>query len=160
MPGKTSFRRFADATFPDKLLALEACVFLTAARLSTLRSAKHFSSRMGELEGSPVRASPEQQTRAARIGYVVAQTARWMPFRCVCLQQVLAVRSMLKRRHIPATVFFGVLPDGFASIDTADGHPHDTSSGSIAHAWIKSGDRIVNGETHDLGTYVVVGMFS
>ena len=156
----SSLWRFFGAAPGDKLIALEAVVELVKARMSTLGSAKHFTSYMGALDGTPIAANAEQQRRAARIGYVVAQTARLMPFRCVCLQQVLAVREMLKRRHIPATVYLGVLPDEMVSTGVADRHKQQSSTGAVAHAWIKSGDRVINGETPDLGNYVVLGIFS
>ena len=157
MPGALDLRRFLMASIADQLLAIEAATQLLFARLNTLGSARHFTSFMGELDGRPVDASRDQQTRAARIGYIVEKTARVMPFRCVCLQQVLAVRRMLKRRHIPATVFLGVLPDQVGARNTSTSSaPQDAA----AHAWIRSGDKVVNGDMPDLGRYVVLGMFS
>ncbi len=157
---KPSFLRFITASAVDKLMALEAVLELAIARINTFGTARHFTSLMGELEGRPISADQPQQVRAARIGYIVAQTARLMPFRCVCLQQVLASRRMLRRRHIPATVYLGILPDEMPGADQTIVPARDTLPGSTAHAWIKSGNRVVNGETKDLENYVVVGVFS
>ncbi len=115
---------------------------------------------MGELEGRPVSANYEQQARAERIGYIVEQVARRLPFRCVCLQQVLASRRMLKRRHLPATVYLGVLPEEMPVASEPENKHNDKLPGTAAHAWVKSGDRVVNGDSPDLGRYVVLGIFS
>lgn len=141
-------------------MAIEAAFELALARINTLGPARHFTSFMGELEGRPISASAEQQSQASRIGYIVAQTARLMPFRSVCLQQVLASRRMLNRRHIPATVYLGVLPDQMPKASPGGDAPGDALPGSAAHAWVKSGDRVVNGDTTDLNKYVVLGIFS
>lgn len=157
MPRKKPVHRFARAPFSQQLLAIEAAVELFFARLNTLGSARHFTAIMGQFEGSPYRADAVAQERAEQIGYVVDQTARVMPFRAVCLQQVLATRRMLRRRHIPATVYLGVLPDEAA---TAKPECPDPDAALAAHAWVMSGDRVINGRTPNLDSYVVLGMFS
>ena len=144
----------------DKAMILEAAFELVVARIHTLASAKHFTSLMGELEGRPISANADQQAQASRVGYVVEQTARVMPFRCVCLQQVLAARRMLRRRHLPATVYLGVLPDEMPSPMAGPDVREASIPGTAAHAWVTSGDKVVNGNTADLGKYVILGTFS
>ncbi len=160
MRQKPSILRFFAAPLNDKFAALEAIFELAFARLNTLASAKHFTSLMGELEGRPVAANRDQQIRAARIGYIVEQMSRRLPFRCVCLQQALASRRMLKRRHLPATVYLGVLPEEMPGPSQQPDRRDDMLPGSAAHAWVKSGDRVINGDSPDLGRYVVLGIFS
>ncbi|MEM9060251.1 MAG: lasso peptide biosynthesis B2 protein [Pseudomonadota bacterium] len=161
MPDRPRLSRFLSAPVSRKLLSVEAAFELVLARLNTLGSARHFTRLMGELEGRPIEAQSAQQDRAAAIGHVVALTARMMPFRAVCLQQVLAVRRMLRRRHIPSTVVLGVIP-GKSAPDSVLEQPASRigSDGMTAHAWIKTGDRVVNGQTPDLDSYVVLGVFS
>jgi hypothetical protein len=141
-------------------MVLEAVFELAIARVHTLASAKHFTSLMGELEGRPIAANPDQQAHASRVGYVVEQTARVMPFRCVCLQQVLAARRMLRRRHLPATVYLGVLPEEMPSPMARTSISEERLPGTAAHAWITSGDKVINGNSADLGKYVILGTFS
>lgn len=160
MPQKPSIARFVAAPVSKKVLVLEAVIELVLARLNTLGSARHFTRLMGELEGRPVHADAEEQTKAATIGHVVELTARWMPFRCVCLQQVLAARRMLRRRHLPVTVYLGVLPNDLPKASEFDATDSTTATPTAAHAWVKSGDRVVNGHTSDLDAYVVLGIFS
>ena len=151
--------RFLAAPAGTKLMAFEAAFELMLARLNTLRPARRFTGALGQHEGQPLAADDQQQERAASIGHVVELTARVMPFRAVCLQQAIALRRMLRRRNIPATVFLGVMPD------TGGGIPDSPpiAGGELpmsAHAWVKSGDRIVNGKIAGLNRYVVLGQFS
>ena len=151
--------RFLAAPAATKLMAFEAAFELVLARLITLTSAKRFTSALGQQKDQPVAANQEQQERATTIGHVVELTARAMPFRAVCLQQAIALRRMLRRRNIPATVFLGVMPG--AGGDIPDSPP--IGGGELpmsAHAWVKSGDRIVNGKIAGLNRYVVLGQFS
>ena len=159
MPRRPGLRRLLTTPPMRVLLALEAAFELALARVNTLGSAQHFTRFMGELEGRPIGADPKQQEKAKVIGHVVELTSRVMPFRAVCLQQVLATRRMLKRRHVPATVYLGVNPGGVgADAPTLDGL--DTDTLLAAHAWVKSGNCVVNGNTRDLDRYVVLGVFS
>lgn len=151
--------RFIAAPIGTKLMAIEAAFELFLARLNTLRSAKRFTSTLGHLEDNPVAADHEQQERASTIGHVVELTARVMPFRTVCLQQVIALRRMLRRRSIPATVYLGVMPGSQGDATKQVSFTSDDPAMS-AHAWVKSGDRVVNGRIADLNRYVVLGMFS
>ena len=161
MLARTGAWRFLKAPLSRKLLSLEAAFELASARLSTFRSARHFTRLMGQLEGRPIQAQPCHQERAALIGQVVAATARVMPFRAVCLQQVLAVRRMLSRRHIPSTVILGVLPERTGSANVAETSSEQVYEDEMtAHAWIKTGDRVVNGQAPNLDSYVVLGVFS
>ena len=151
--------RFIAAPFGTKMMAFEAAFELFLARLNTLRSAKQFTSTLGQLEGQPVAVDQDQQERASTIGHVVELTARVMPFRSVCLQQVIALRRMLRRRKIPATVYLGVIPDADAD---ASAQPPLTPGElpMTAHAWVTSGDKVVNGRNGDLSRYVVLGVFT
>ena len=134
-------------------LALEAGWQLVRARIDTLGPASSYTRHLGEMareadEPSP-HATPEQETTAVEIGAVVARAAPWMPFRALCLQQALATRRMLRRRDVPAVVYLGL------AVDPAD----RTSSQDPAHAWVQTGQLIVNGDG-DLERFAVVGTFA
>lgn len=160
MRRRPGVRRLLSAPFNRILLAFEAAFELALARLNTLGPAQHYTRIMGELEGRPVSAAPDQQMRAQTIGHIVELTARVMPFRAVCLQQVLATRRMLRRRHVPATVFLGILPEEARRSGEPASPKYNADPLIAAHAWVKSGDRVVNGNMRDLERYVVLGMFS
>lgn len=134
-----------------KRMALEAAWNLFIARLATFRHARHYTRRLGSID-APMRPAPSEQVALAEeIGHVVAVTARAMPFRAVCLQQAIAVRRMLDRRGIPATVHLGLTKDKLARRGEDVTH--------AAHAWVVTGDRVVNGDI-GLDGYVIVGTFS
>lgn len=128
-------------------LAFEAGWELLRARIDTARPPAHYLRRLGVLRAVVPEHCAGDDLRAAEIGRVVRRVARLMPFRAVCLQQALAVRRMLNRRGLPATVHLGVAQD------CASGGPE------VAHAWVISGNRVVSGEA-DFERYVVIGTFS
>lgn len=132
-------------------MALEAAWFLALSRIATLGHPSRYTKRLGDMQGTPIAAPPDQVTVAAEIGHVVTITAAAMPFRAVCLQQAMAVRRMLDRRGIPATVHLGLSRDpAKRNSDTSD---------TAAHAWVVAGDRVVNGDIN-LDDYVIVGTFA
>ena len=135
------------APMRGKLLILEAVWQLARARFDTTRPASHYTRFFGTLHGEATVPTPEQEALAADIGGLVARVARGMPFEARCLQQVLAVRRMLDRRGVPAVVYLGLDRTAMKAEDR------------IAHAWVKSGQRVVNGDIA-LERYAVVGVFS
>lgn len=132
-------------------MALEAGWELVRARLDTIRPAAHYTRHLGELGVPASSATPVQEVLAAEVGIVVARVAAKVPFRALCLQQALATRRMLRRRGVPATVFLGLVRDR-----------ESRSAGKtdeLAHAWVQSGNRVINGD-RDLENFAVVGAFS
>lgn len=149
-------RRFIHAPTDRKLMAAEAVYALVIARLDTLRPATHYTAKLGAPAKDPSDASnvsdppPEmKQIRlAAEIGQTVARVASWMPFRALCLQQVLAVRRMMRRRGLTGTIFLGL-----------ERERDETTGQREAHAWMRIGDRVVSGD-RDLDRYVILGAYT
>lgn len=134
-------------------LALEAGWELLKARAATLRPADHYTRLLGKLAEAPLNetglVSPQQERMAVEIGAVVERAAKRMPFRALCLQQAIATRQMLDRRGLPATVYLGLVRD--PSVRATMDEP--------AHAWVKTGQRIIVGDA-DLDRFAVVGTFA
>ena len=148
-----AFAAFLRAPARRKALALEATAELARARVMTLLPARIYTADFGTIAAAGA-ASDESATdeaeRAAEIGRMVEVVARAMPFRARCLQQAIAVRRMLRRRDLRATVLLGV------SRRAAD---RDTPGlGTAAHAWVTVGARVINGDG-DLANYTVVARF-
>lgn len=146
---------FLRAPAGRRALALEAAAELVRARLVTLLPARVYTSEFGEMappDATPAGSdpAPAEAERAAVIGRMVEQVAPAMPFRALCLQQAIAVRRMLRRRGVPATVMLGV------SRNAAD--RAEPRKGTAAHAWVAVGGRVVNGNA-DLERYAVVARF-
>jgi hypothetical protein len=124
---------------------------LLRARIDTFGRATRYTRHFGTLGDRSQKVREDQEARAIEIGNIVARVAARMPFRALCLQQALAVRRMLVRRSVPSTVYLGLARDAKMRADP--------SAGEAAHAWVKTGDRIVSGDTA-LDRFVVVGAFS
>lgn len=143
-------RAFAMAPWGRRRLAIEAGWELVRARVQTFRTTKAYISDLGEMGRKPPMAAPEQVKMAQEIGEIVRRAAKIAPFRAVCLQQAIAVRRMLSRRGIPATVFLGLSTDGKTTSST----PGERD----AHAWVMTGPKVVSGD-NDLDRFAVVASF-
>ena len=133
-----------------QLLAVEAAWQLARARIRTMQSPLKYMPFLGQEGTATGTLSPQEQHRAAEIGAVVERVSRVMPFRALCLQQAMATQGMLRRRGLKATVYLGLATD-----------PEKRGKGSVdpAHAWVKAGDVVVNGQ-QNLGEYTVLGRFT
>ena len=145
---------FLRAPANRKLMALEASWELLRARILTLRPATVYSPRLGRLveaDSNENMAFSAARSEAAEIGHIVDVVGRCMPFRALCLQQAIAVRSMLNRRGIPAMVYLGI------ARDRADRAQADL--GRAAHAWVTVDSRVISGGGV-LEKYAVVARFA
>jgi hypothetical protein len=80
---------------------------------------------------SPKTATAGQVELAKKIGWAVGCLARIVPWDSRCLAQALAATWMLRRRRLESTVSFGA-----DRVESGD---------FIAHAWLRSGPRLVTG---------------
>ena len=129
-----SVRRFSRLRLSDKVLFLEALVLLSAAAAATRLLP---FSRISSLATRPIRglrktSNDDELQIAARIRWAVITGARFAS-NARCLQQAIVAQSMLRRRGVPSTLYYGVAPN---------------SSGISAHAWLRAaGDDIVGVES-------------
>ncbi len=67
-----------------------------------------------------------QERLIAEIRWAIWAAARRVPWRALCFEQGFAAQWLLARRHVPATLHYGVAnrPD----------------EGMIAHVWVRAGD--------------------
>lgn len=88
-----------------------------------------------------------------QIGKAVGRASRNVPWHTRCFVEASATKRMLKRRHIPCTVFLGL-----KKTKTVEDDPH---KGDLkAHAWTVSGDITVSGSQGvRLNEYTVVSTF-
>jgi len=129
----------------DRLLLIEAVSLLTlASGLIPLLSFQRIVRRLGEhMADSPDRQETRAITEARRIRWAVSAGARHLPWHPVCLPQAVTAKVMLRRRHIPATLYLGV----------------DRGSGFDAHAWVRVGRVIVTGAPEHK-RFSIVSMFA
>ena len=134
---------------PGKLLLLKITVLLAYYRAAILlTSFKRLTASLRHYRSEPdfYGASTQQKQRAAHLGYLVAGAARFTPWQSRCLVQVLTLQHLMAAEKLAGRFYLGV--------------HREASSGELsAHAWLRCGDRIVNGERgHE--RFTVVSIFS
>ena len=117
----------------ERVLFLEALALLIGWRLRILllplRSYVHrFGTRGSEhhTEGA------ESTMQIREIQQAVRRAESVLPWKSKCLTEAVTTKLLLQRKSIKSTLFLGVAREGESSL--------------IAHAWLKSGSRIVAGE--------------
>jgi hypothetical protein len=117
----------------DRALLVEACLWLAAARAALLvvpfrRLAPHLGEAMTETSAN----GPPPGSGAARIGWAVRAASRATPWKTPCLAEAMAGQRMLRRRHLPSTIYVGVARDGEVM---------------AAHAWLRCGGATLTGQS-------------
>ena len=130
----TRLQRIARMRAGDWAMTFEAIFWLIVARIGILVVPFR---RLGWFYGRPLKDDPEptwtadQVVLATRVGNAVSRAARFAPLPLVCLPQAMAARVMLRRRGITCLFYLGVARDGEAALK--------------AHAWTRTGAKIVTG---------------
>lgn len=133
-------RRFAQVGWRRRALVAEAVAWLLLARLALIVVPfPHLARRLGTFvspsdaraAAADARASPEAARLAEEIGWAVTRSARYVPFKAVCLPQAMAARVMLRRRRISSVLHFGAAKDKDKRLNT--------------HAWLDAAGVEVTG---------------
>ena len=140
-------RRFWRLSWQDRLLLLEAVLWLTIAGFAiAVLPFRH----VGLLAARPIGLHrpkvPRQErlNKVRRIRWAIITTAARVPWRALCFQRGLAAQLMLRRRGIPSVLYYGAAQDG--------------RRGLHAHVWVRDGDvDVVGGET--ASHYAVLATF-
>jgi hypothetical protein len=127
-----TMRKFWRLPWTDRLLLVEAllCLALAAAALALLpfrRIARWASLPARE----PIPSDAERAATIARVRWAVIACAHRAPWRALCFEQGLAAQFMLRRRGVPAILYYGAA--------------RDDARGLAAHVWVKDGDSDVTG---------------
>lgn len=123
--------------FADWILAAEAalCLGLAAAARRVLPFAW-----LGRLAEWPIRAPAVEgagrRDAGRRVRLAIEAAVRRAPWPALCFEQALAAQTMLRRRGIASTLYYGAGPQG----GDAGG-----SRGLAAHVWVRDGDHDVIG---------------
>jgi hypothetical protein len=117
----------------QKCLLVEALVLLALARLAVLLLPFRWVARcLGKQSAqTPEEHDPAHIPQLCRIRTMVGRVSRNVPWTSKCLDQAIAAKLMLRRRGIPATVYFGVKNDEHGQL--------------AAHAWSRSGRVYITG---------------
>ncbi len=141
-----SYPETTPAPTHSRALLVEAFLWMGLARLAV--RALPFRRVMGfcgisQME-TPTALDPASAVERDRVASAIDAVRLFTPWDSNCLAQALAGSRMLRRRGIASTLYLGVAKNDKQAL--------------VAHAWLRSRERIVAGERgHD--SYVVVGWF-
>jgi hypothetical protein len=137
-PIRRPLRRFTQVGGRRRALVIEAVACLLLARLGLIVVPfPALARRLGRFvppsdpRAVAVRDKTAQAGRAEEIGWAVTRSARYVPFKAVCLPQAMAARVMLKRRGVPSVMHFGAARGEDKPLD--------------AHAWLDAAGVEVTG---------------
>jgi len=140
-------RKFVGLSRSDRLLLLEAWLYLGAARAALLlvpfrRIATHLGQQLMAQNEAPPDLPPPPAAR--NIAGAVETMSYHTPWESACLAQTIAGKFMLKQRGIPSRLYLGTKKDEAGNL--------------TAHAWLQAGNEIViGGAGHQ--TFVVLSAF-
>ncbi|MGH6994457.1 MAG: lasso peptide biosynthesis B2 protein [Stellaceae bacterium] len=133
-------RRFAQVDGRRRVLVVEAVIYLLLARLGLIfvpfpklaRRLGHFVPPSDPRAIAARAAGAREQMQLAKeIGWAVTRSARYVPFKAVCLPQAMAAQVMLKRRGVSSVMHFGAARGEDKPLD--------------AHAWLDAAGVEVTG---------------
>ena len=134
-PRPNLLARLRACSWRDRGLLLEALLVLAAARAAILlvpfrRLTPLLGPARTQAQTAP---TPTQAAHARRIGWAIAAIAPRTPWRSNCLTQAVAATALLRRRHIPSTLYLGVAKSA------------EQPDALTAHAWVRCGEHTITG---------------
>lgn len=146
MPRITTFFRL---TANQKWLVSEAfaCLILARAAVITLPF-RWIASVLGHqniASANTDQMAMEFAPLLRKVSWAIWLVSKHVPWNSNCLAQAIAGHCMLRRRHIPSTLYFGMTKNSDGQLE--------------AHAWLSSGGIILTGKT-EFDRYAVVATFT
>ena len=133
-------RRFGQVGHRRRALVVEAVAWLWLARLALIVIPfPRLARRLGKFVTPTVARNLQKKSKrlqddarcAEEVGWAVTRSARYVPFKAVCLPQAMAARMMLKRRGVASVLHFGAAKGKEKPLD--------------AHAWLDAAGVEVTG---------------
>jgi hypothetical protein len=120
-------------SWSDRLLLAEATATLGAASMA-VRLLPFRRLVSGRADGAPGGSAGSVDTR--RLVWAVRAAARRSPWRAVCIEQALCLRTMLRRRGVRCELHYGIA--------------REVTGAPKAHVWLSvDGDTVIGGEAAD-----------
>jgi len=132
---KRFFRVMRKLVWYEQLIVLESIALSALVRLIIIMIP--FKWIFAYLEHESILALPNNADllKARRIALAIRFFSAYFPWRALCLEQAIVGKLMLRRRHIPSTLFLGV---------------NKGSQTMQAHAWLTCGEeRLTGGDNCD-----------
>lgn len=133
-------RRFGQVGQRRRVLVVEAVAWLWLSRLALIVIPfPRLARRLGKFVTPAVARALQTKSKrlqddtrlAEEVGWAVTRSARYVPFKAVCLPQAMAARIMLKRRGVASVLHFGAAKGKEKPLD--------------AHAWLDAAGVEVTG---------------
>jgi hypothetical protein len=114
--------------------AFEATTWLALARLAILLMPFPLLARRLGASMQETTQNDDERDRPVlrRVRWAIGAVSRRAPWRCMCLEQGLAAKMMLRRRGLASTFYLGVARP-------------DSDAPAKAHAWLRCGSYYVTG---------------
>lgn len=106
---------------------------------------RYIATGLGDHMGKSPEDDPGKEEYIQRITWAIGVLSSRTPWESKCLVQAITAKILLRRQLLPNTLYLGVAKDG--------------NDNMIAHAWTRTGGRIVTGG-QSLETYTVVATFA
>jgi len=140
-----ALRSFIKIPWKEKMTVIEVVVLLFYGRMLLLLPYRYMKRHFGNYSVKSGHDENISIRELKRISQYIRRIGDRLPWKCTCLVDAIAAKIMLKRRNIPATIYFGMAKDNDNKI--------------AAHAWVKCGDYYVTGE-HTEFEFKPVGHFT
>ncbi len=107
---------------------------------------RRFSFLLGtHMKETPNISSAENLDLLKKVALAIIRTSRFVPWRCLCYEQAIAAKMILRKYGLETTMYYGVAKDQDKKL--------------IAHAWVRCGNYIVTGG-RGMNIFTVVGTFA
>lgn len=145
-------RRLSRTPVTRLYMLAQALAALAIARCLTLLPLRAYVRVLGRAEvGTTIPLRQRELEVARRVGSAVQRAAQMVPFKAVCIEQVLAASMILRVWGVPTTAYLGVHHDRRQREKDHLGHN--------AHAWLQAGSLVIVGGG-GLDDYVSIARFS
>lgn len=140
-------RVFFRSDWAFRLLLIQVGLLLGFGRMSVLLIPfRKIAIWLGESgEETSVVVEGVKISQLIRVSSAIEAVSKYTPWKSNCFAQALCAHWILGRRHIPHTVYFGVIKEGENTMK--------------AHAWLRAGKSIITGRKSHKG-FTVVGKFA
>lgn len=106
---------------------------------------RYIATGLGDHMAKSPEEDPGKKEYIGRISWAIEVLSSRTPWESKCLVQAITAKILLRRQLLPNTLYLGVAKDG--------------SDKMVAHAWTRTGGRIVTGGNR-LEAYTVVATFA
>ncbi len=142
-------RSFLALTREQRRLVLEAALYLgVAGGTVSWLPFRWFAGSLGRARaGSPGDQRPEPGPTQESVAWAITLASRHVPWTSTCLMRAMAGQWMLRRRGVPGAVHLGLTRN-------------EISGEWLAHAWLRSGGRVLLGGAELSRGYTAVASFA